>query len=175
MWKSRAVTNAETAGGMGGDACHIPYNNAGLYEGADPSVERDEAGRAMVHSIQSSRKANVLVNDKVYSGIPHETCVSCHNRGKPIGVSFQGLMEFPYGSPYTDKGDKQPQLHSKFYQFIQDDVHHRLKSRPASTWIPSNATGAIPPGPPSATAATSSLFVLNIDGPRLIVSGRGPS
>jgi hypothetical protein len=83
----------------------------------------------MVHSIQSSRKAKVVVNDTVYSGIPHETCVSCHNRGKRIGVSFQGLMEFPYGSPYTDKGDKQPQLHSKFYQFIQDDVHHRLKSR----------------------------------------------
>ncbi len=115
--------------GMGCAACHIPYNNAGLYEGGDFSVKRDEAGHAMVHSIQSSRKAKVVVNDKVYSGIPHETCVSCHNRGKRIGVSFQGLMEFPYGSPYTDKGDKQPQLHSKFYHFIQDDVHHRLKSR----------------------------------------------
>ena len=115
--------------GMGCAACHIPYNNAGLYEGGDPSVKRDEKGHSMVHSIQSSRKAKVVANGKVYSGIPHETCVSCHNRGKRIGVSFQGLMEFPYGSPYTSKGNKQTQLHSKFYQFIQDDVHHRLKSR----------------------------------------------
>ena len=115
--------------GMGCAACHIPYNNAGLYEGLDPTTKRDEAGHAMVHSIQSSRKAKVTVNGKTYSGIPHETCVSCHNRGKRIGVSFQGLMEFPYGSPFNAKGSKQPKLHTKYYQFIQDDVHHRLKSR----------------------------------------------
>lgn len=115
--------------GMGCAACHIPYNNAGLYEGGDKTVKRDESGHAMVHSIQSSRKTKVVVNNRVYSGIPHETCVSCHNRGKRIGVSFQGLMEFPYGSPFTAEGQKQPKLHTKFYQFIQDDVHHRLKSR----------------------------------------------
>ncbi len=115
--------------GMGCAACHIPYNNAGLYEGGDKTVKRDESGHAMVHSIQSSRKTKVVVNDRVYSGIPHETCVSCHNRGKRIGVSFQGLMEFPYGSPYNASGGKQPKLHTKFYQYIKDDVHHRLKSR----------------------------------------------
>jgi len=115
--------------GMGCSACHIPYNNAGLYEGGDKTVKRDEKGHAMVHSIQSSRKAKVVANGKVYSGIPHETCVSCHNRGKRIGVSYQGLMEFPYGSPFNKKGKKQPKLHTKFYQFIKDDIHHRLKSR----------------------------------------------
>jgi len=115
--------------GMGCAACHIPYNNAGLYEGGDQTVKRDEPGHAMVHSMQSSRKAKVVVNDTVYSGIPNETCVSCHNRGKRIGVSFQGLMEFPYGSPFTANGEQQPKLHTKFYQFIKDDVHHRLKSR----------------------------------------------
>jgi len=115
--------------GMGCSACHIPYNNAGLYEGGDKTVKRDEKGHAMVHSIQSSRKAKVMANGKVYSGIPHETCVSCHNRGKRIGVSYQGLMEFPYGSPFNKKGKKQPKLHTKFYQFIKDDIHHRLKSR----------------------------------------------
>lgn len=31
--------------------------------------------------------------------------------------------------PATAKGQKQPQLHTKFYQFIKDDVHHQLKSR----------------------------------------------
>ena len=115
--------------GMGCSACHIPYNNAGLYEGGDKTVKRDEKGHAMVHSIQSSRKAKVVANGKVYSGIPHETCVSCHNRGKRIGVSFQGLMEFPYGSPFSAEGQKQPKLHTKYYQFIKDDIHHRLKSR----------------------------------------------
>lgn len=115
--------------GMGCAACHIPYNNAGLYEGSDQTVKRDEKGHAMVHSIQSTRKTKVVVNDLVYSGIPHETCVSCHNRGKRIGVSFQGLMEFPYGSPFSADGKKQPKLHTKVYQYIKDDVHHQLKSR----------------------------------------------
>ncbi|UCE55429.1 MAG: hypothetical protein JSV31_08300 [Desulfobacterales bacterium] len=115
--------------GMGCAACHIPYNNAGLYEGGDQTVKRDQSGHSMVHSIQSSRKTKVVVNNNVYSGIPHETCVSCHNRGKRIGVSFQGLMEFPYGSPFNPKGKEQPKLHTKFYQFIKDDVHHQLKSR----------------------------------------------
>jgi hypothetical protein len=115
--------------GMGCAACHIPYNNAGLYEGRDQTVKRGEAGHAMIHSIQSSRKAKVVVNKLAYSGIPHETCVSCHNRGKRIGVSFQGLMEFPYGSPFAEGGKKQSKLHTKYYQFIKDDVHHQVKSR----------------------------------------------
>jgi len=115
--------------GMGCAACHIPYNNVGLYEGGDKTVKRDEPGHAMVHSIQSSRKTKVVVNDKIYSGIPDVTCASCHNRGKRIGVSFQGLMEFPYGSPFTTDGQKQPQLHGKFYQFIKDDAHHQVRSR----------------------------------------------
>ena len=115
--------------GMGCAACHVPYNNAGLYEGGDQTIKSDQTGHAMVHSIQSTRKAKVVANGIVYSGIPHETCVSCHNRGKRIGVSFQGLMEFPYGSPFNAQGNKQPKLHTKFYQFIKDDIHHRLKSR----------------------------------------------
>ena len=115
--------------GMGCAACHIPYSNEGLYEGLDPSIPKDEKGHPLVHTIQSSRKAKVVVNGKVYSGIPHETCASCHNRGKRIGVSFQGLMEFPYGTPFTETGSKMPKLHTKYYLYLKDDVHHQLKSR----------------------------------------------
>jgi len=115
--------------GMGCAACHIPYSNEGFYEGTDTSIPKDKRGHPLVHSIQASREAKVVVNGKVYSGIPHETCASCHNRGKRIGVSFQGLMEFPYGTPYTETGDKMPKLHTKYYLYIRDDVHHRVESR----------------------------------------------
>ena len=115
--------------GMGCAACHIPYSNEGFYEGTDASVPKDKKGHPLVHSIQASREAKVVVNGKVYSGIPHETCASCHNRGKRIGVSFQGLMEFPYGTPYVESGDKMPKLHTKYYLYIRDDVHHRTESR----------------------------------------------
>jgi hypothetical protein len=115
--------------GMGCAACHIPYGNEGLYEGMDPSIPKDKKGHSLVHSIQASREAKVVANGKVYSGIPHETCVACHNRGKRIGVSFQGLMEFPYGTPISESGTKMPKLHTKYYLYIQDDLHHQHKSR----------------------------------------------
>ena len=51
------------------------------------------------------------------NGIPVETCNSCHNRGKRIGVSFEGIMEFPYGTPFFADGSKQNSnaLHTKKY------------------------------------------------------------
>ncbi|MFQ5568015.1 MAG: hypothetical protein ACE5EU_16805, partial [Paracoccaceae bacterium] len=67
-----------------------------------------------------------------YSGIPTESCNTCHNRGKRIGVSYQGIMEFPYGSPYSATGGKQPKLHTKTYLFIKDDLHHQIESRPGN-------------------------------------------
>ena len=99
--------------GLGCAACHIPYGNEGYYEGGDVSISKEKPGHLLVHSIQASREAKVRVNGKTYSGIPQETCATCHNRGKRIGVSYQGLMEFPYGSPFGQGDEKQPKLHTK--------------------------------------------------------------
>jgi hypothetical protein len=116
--------------GQGCSSCHIPYGNEGIYEGNDPTIDKAQKGHLLTHQIQATRKSKVTVGDVTYSGIPVETCNSCHNRGKRIGVTYQGLMEFPYGSPYTAKGEKQPKLHTKKYLFISDDLHHQIKSRP---------------------------------------------
>ena len=113
--------------GTGCSACHMPYSNEGYYEGNDPTIPKDEPGHILVHTIQATRESPVKVGDKVYTGIPVETCNSCHNRGKRIGVSYEGLMEFPYGTPFDPQGGKQPKLHTKVYLFIQDDVHHSGK------------------------------------------------
>ena len=127
------VTGREKRGdyrGAGCSSCHVPYSNEGFYEGGDPTIARDLPGKLLVHRLQGSRKSKVHVGDVTYSGIPSETCNSCHNRGKRIGVSYQGIMEFPYGSPYDAKGGKQPKLHTKNYLFIKDDLHHQVESRP---------------------------------------------
>jgi len=110
--------------GMGCSACHIPYSNEGLYEGNDPTIPKDEPGHMLVHEIQGDREAR--------GGIPVETCNSCHNRGKRIGMSYQGLMEFPYGTPFDEDGNKQPPLHTKRYLYIKDDHHHDPISRPGN-------------------------------------------
>ena len=123
-----AVKGREERGdyrGMGCSTCHIPYGNEGLYEGGDPTIPRDRPGHSLVHSIQGTRKARVTVHDVDYSGIPVETCTTCHDRGKRIGVSFQGLMETPYHSPYDAQGRGQPALHTKHYLAMQQDVHYQ--------------------------------------------------
>ena len=115
--------------GMGCAACHIPYSDEGYYEGDDKSISKSETGHLLVHSIQSSRKTKVTVNDITYSGIPAETCASCHNRGKRVGISFLGLIESPYDTPWQENGSGQLKLHGKRYQYIKEDVHHRVESR----------------------------------------------
>lgn len=112
--------------GMGCSSCHVPYGNEGLYEGGDPTIQRDEPGHMLVHGIQGTREAKVTVHDTTYSGVPVETCTTCHDRGKRIGVSFQGLMETPYVSPYAEDGGPQPALHSKHYIAMQQDVHYQI-------------------------------------------------
>ncbi len=129
------VTGREKRGdyrGTGCSSCHVPYGNEGLYEGNDPTISKEQAGHPLVHRMQAGRKSKVTVGDVTYSGIPSETCNSCHNRGKRIGVSYQGIMEFSYGSPYDEKGGKQPPLHTKSYQYIKEDLHHAKESLPGN-------------------------------------------
>ncbi len=111
--------------GMGCSSCHIPYSNNGFYEGDDKSIDKSEAGHLLVHSMQSGRKAKVTIHGKSYSGVPVETCTTCHNRGKRIGVSYQGLMETSYTPTYDHRGKDQPGLHSKHYMHLQEDVHYK--------------------------------------------------
>ena len=110
--------------GIGCASCHVPYSNVGLYEGKDKSISKTEHGHMLVHSIQSSRKVKVNVNDINYSGIPVETCTTCHNRGKRIGVSYQGLMETEYKATFDNEGNAQPKLHTKRYLHLTEDIHY---------------------------------------------------
>ena len=129
------VTGREVRGdfrGTGCSACHVPYSNEGRYEGGDPTINKDQPGHLLTHQLQATRKSKVTVGDISYSGIPSETCNSCHNRGKRIGVSYQGLMEASYGGPYDASGNTQPKLHTKEYLFIKDDLHHQQQSRPGN-------------------------------------------
>ena len=119
--------------GMGCSACHIPYSNEGYYEGNDPVLlartvtdeegnESPMQGVLLKHTIFGTRESG--------QGMPVETCNSCHNRGKRIGTTFQGFMEFPYGTPFDENGNMQPKLHTKKYLFMKTDLHYELESRP---------------------------------------------
>ncbi len=117
--------------GGGCSSCHVPYSVEGLYEGGDPTINKKEPGHPLMHRMQGTRKSKITVNDVTYSGIPATTCRTCHNRGKRIGPSYQGMMESGYGSPYDKKGGQQPRMHGRNgYLFIEDDLHHQVQSRP---------------------------------------------
>jgi len=110
--------------GMGCSACHIPYANEGIYEGNDPTIDKKEHGHLLVHTMQSTRDQKVKTpSGAEFSGIHPETCNSCHNRGKRIGVSYVGLMEQPYGSPLQEGGKSQSKHHGKKYKHIKEDLH----------------------------------------------------
>ena len=109
--------------GMGCGACHMPYSNKGLYEGGDEAMVGAAPGRPLVHSIQAGPGAPVTAGDVTWTGIPVETCTTCHNRGRRIGVSYQGLMETPYASPWTPEGEPQQKLHGKNYIKLHADLH----------------------------------------------------
>lgn len=111
--------------GTGCGSCHIPYSNKGLYEGNDTTFNKSRKGKLLVHSIQSTRDSKVTVHGKSYTGIPTKTCTSCHNRGRRIGVSYEGLMETSYSSPFMSNGDNQKKIHKKNYIHLQSDVHLR--------------------------------------------------
>jgi len=110
--------------GMGCSACHVPYGNEGLYEGNDPTIDKKEHGHLLVHMLQGTREAKVKTPaGGEFSGIHPETCNSCHNRGKRIGVSYVGMMEQPYSSPLQAGGKAQPKTHGKRYKHIKEDLH----------------------------------------------------
>lgn len=111
--------------GIGCASCHIPYSNDGYYEGGDAAIDKNTSGHLLVHSIQSTRDAKVTVHGVTYSGVPVETCSTCHNRGKRIGVSYQGLMETEYQGPWDGNGSAQPLLHTKRYLHMANDVHYQ--------------------------------------------------
>jgi hypothetical protein len=110
--------------GMGCASCHIPYSNEGFYEGGDQNISHSKRGHLLTHQIQSSRKVKVNIHGINYSGIPVETCTTCHNRGKRIGVSYQGLMETEYKATFDKEGNAQPKLHTKRYLHLTEDIHY---------------------------------------------------
>ena len=111
--------------GIGCTSCHVPYSNSGFYEGGDKAMPHDKAGYPLVHEIQASRNAKVTVHGMSYTGIPTKTCSTCHNRGKRIGVSYEGLMETNYDPTFDEHGKAQPKLHTKHYLHLKEDVHRK--------------------------------------------------
>ena len=92
-------------------ACHVEYSDAGLYEGGDATIPKDQKDRPRFHRITRT------VNET--------QCLHCHNRGGRTGVSYIGTIESDgYGTPWRADGSKQGKLHGKNYNHLQANVHY---------------------------------------------------
>ena len=96
--------------GAGCTACHMIYADDGLSHSGDKAIAKDQPGHPIRHEITKK--------------IPAEQCAHCHNRGGRTGVSYLGMMESDgYGTPFRPDGTKQPKLHGKNYNHLQEDLH----------------------------------------------------
>lgn len=68
-------------------ACHVLYNNEGLYTGSDPTLARDEPGHPARHEFTTA--------------IPFSQCNHCHNRGNYSlrGMTFTPRPDLPPAGP----------------------------------------------------------------------------
>jgi hypothetical protein len=98
-------------------ACHMVYDDDGIYKGSDQAI------LAYQQNPYRKRKGFPRIHQLPIK-IPEFQCIHCHNRGGRTGVSFIGTMESDgYGSPWTDSGGKQGQLHGKHYNHFTADIH----------------------------------------------------
>ncbi len=99
---------------MGCAACHIPYNNAGLYEGGGDKGQRGiDMSPAMPHT--TARQAR--------------TCTSCHAEAKSLGYGTHDgryMKQYSKGI-YVDISNEKGQLVTKTALFI----HLYLNEKPS--------------------------------------------
>jgi len=121
LWSGGHERNADYRN-SGCAACHMVYRDDGLYQGGDQAILNCQDDPACMERL--GRKAFPRLH-QLTQKIPEFQCIHCHNRGGRTGVSFIGTMESDgYGSPWTDTGGKQPQLHGKHYNHVSADIHY---------------------------------------------------
>lgn len=90
-------------------ACHVIYADDGLSKSGEKAIDKEKKGRPIQH--------------KITTQIPASQCAHCHNRGARIGVSFLGMMENDYNTPFAQDGSDAAKLHGKNYAHLDKNLH----------------------------------------------------
>jgi hypothetical protein len=97
--------------GTGCAACHVVYENDGLYGGGDEAIDRSERGHPAKH-----------VFTKL---IPNMQCLHCHNQNH-VGADYEGLFEHDYTRTYRSplvEGKPGPMIYGLDYHHLAKDIH----------------------------------------------------
>ncbi len=123
LWsRGKGYRGAEGQDGLyradGCAACHMLYDNDGLSQSADTSIDHTQKGHPRIHSI--TRR------------VPTEQCLHCHHRGARIGLSFTGRAQMPPRLPSGPgvPGTTDEIFNSNYHYTVADtnppDIHHEL-------------------------------------------------
>jgi hypothetical protein len=87
-------------------ACHVLYDDDGLYKGGDKAIPRDKTGFPALHGLTKR--------------IPVSQCLRCHN-GNRVGADYVGLFERDHHSNYRLEGEEL--IYGLDYHNLSRDVH----------------------------------------------------
>lgn len=92
-------------------ACHVPYEDDGLYRGKDPAIDRSQSGYPAIHRLTAK--------------IPNRQCNHCHNQNR-VGADYEGRFEHDYHLTYRTsiKGGKAPpSIYGADHHRLAQDIH----------------------------------------------------
>lgn len=92
-------------------ACHMLYNNKGLYVGTDKAIDKHKPSYPMVHRFTKN--------------IPNMQCLHCHNQNH-VGADYEGLFEHDYNKTYRSRaadGAPLPVIYGLDQHHLARDVH----------------------------------------------------
>jgi len=87
--------------GSGCSACHVPYSRNGRYMGGDPTIDRAQPGKLLIHRLQGTGNTLVTVPDGAkqgaqhslrWSGISPANCFRCHYDPRRLELSAMGSI-----------------------------------------------------------------------------------
>jgi hypothetical protein len=97
--------------GTGCAACHMVYENDGLYRGGDEAIDKSVNGYPGRHAFTKL--------------IPNMQCLHCHNQNH-VGADYEGLFEHDYTSTYRSplvEGKPVPVIYGLDYHHLAKDIH----------------------------------------------------
>ncbi len=104
----------------GCSACHVLYNEDGVFQGGDEAIRLGAFPYPITHEITDA--------------IPTQQCTTCHFQGGRIGLLFQGIREGGFGSELTPENAEGWQVsafgHEPGYYILDEDTTNDYDETP---------------------------------------------
>ena len=102
----KSIEMMEDEHGNGCSSCHVPYRSGGYYSGSDPTINKLQPGKLLIHRLQGSANTRVKLQAQSeeteieyisYSGISPDNCFTCHHDVREEALNPYGTIMSHYG------------------------------------------------------------------------------